>query len=250
MKRTVIFGVILLLIIAGGLYFLNWVGNPSRPLANYLALAKADTAVSINDKGGYIEIIPATTNGQIRKGIIVYPGGLVTSESYIYPWVQVSKLTDSGIFIAKMPLNLAIFNVNASDKIIADKSEIQTWIISGHSSGGAMISEYLKAGRNLPKIKAIILMAAFPNDDFLKSNKTLKILSIRGSEDGKISANKFNEEMSKLPATVQKVEIPGMNHAQFGAYGKQSGDLTPKISDEDAWAEWVSIVVNFVDMIK
>jgi len=250
MKRKLIFGLILVLVIGAVGFALNLVGNPSQPVSKFLQAAKADTAVSINDRGGYIEIIPNTLQTAATKGIIFYPGGLVTAESYIYPWTQVSKLTNVPVYIAKMPLNLAILNVNAADKIIADNPQIKSWIMSGHSLGGAMLSEYLKAGRNLPKIKALIFQAAFPNDDFLKTNSNLQILSLIGTKDGKITTLKSKEEAKKLPTQAIQTEITGMNHAQFGAYGKQSGDLSASISNEDAWAEWTTIVAKFIDMIK
>ena len=49
-----------------------------------------------------------------------------------------------------------------------------------------------------------------------------------------------------MPADAESVEIDGMNHAQFGAYGDQSGDGTARISDTDARGALAEAVTAFL----
>ncbi len=77
------------------------------------------------------------------KGLIYYPGGLVDPEAYA---VTAQGIADAGylVVIPKMPLNLAFTGINRADRIRADFPEIESWVIGGHSLGGAMAAEYAK----------------------------------------------------------------------------------------------------------
>ncbi|MFN2221966.1 MAG: alpha/beta hydrolase, partial [Candidatus Promineifilaceae bacterium] len=70
------------------------------------------------------------------KGLIYYPGGLVDPEAYA---VTAQGIADAGylVVIPKMPLNLAFTGINRADGIRADFPEIESWVIGGHSLGGA-----------------------------------------------------------------------------------------------------------------
>ena len=46
------------------------------------------------------------------------------------------------VVITPMPLNLAIFNTGAADSVIESYPEITTWILAGHSLGGASAGIY------------------------------------------------------------------------------------------------------------
>ena len=49
--------------------------------------------------------------------------------------------------LVKMPLNLAVFDINAADGIQTKFSYIDNWYIGGHSLGGAMAASYLSNNR-------------------------------------------------------------------------------------------------------
>lgn len=50
----------------------------------------------------------------------------------------------------------------------------------------------------------------------------------------------------KLDYTENVVEIPGGNHAQFGNYGPQKGDLPATISAEEQQAQAVAAIGDFL----
>lgn len=70
--------------------------------------------------------------------IIFYPGGLVDPASYS-PLARTLAEQGHRVYIAKMPLNLAIFGQNKADSFIAEHPD-EAYVIGGHSLGGAFAS--------------------------------------------------------------------------------------------------------------
>ena len=89
---------------------------------------------------------------QTNTGLIFYPGGKVEDDAYA-PLLK--ELSNHGItcVLVKMPFNLAVFNINAADKIYGKLPEISDWYICGHSLGGAMASSYI--GDNSDKVNGL-----------------------------------------------------------------------------------------------
>ncbi len=145
------------------------------------------------------------------------------------------KLAKQGIttVLIKMPFNLAVFNINAADKVYQKFSNITSWYIGGHSLGGAMASSYIS--KNPDKLNGIVLMGAYP-----LSNNDIPMINIYGSEDNII--NKKNLELSK-----NKIEILGGNHGYFGNYGEQKGDGKASISREEQQDKTVSLIIQFIN---
>lgn len=165
---------------------------------------------------------------QPEAGFIFYPGGKVEHRSYI-PLMQ--ALQERGVLciIVKMPLNLAVFDVNAADGIRAEYPEIENWYIGGHSLGGSMAASYLGAHKN--EFKGLILLGAYSTENL--SDTDLRVLSVFGSEDKVMNRESYAKYKANLPENFTEIEIPGGCHANFGMYGAQEGDGTPAISNEE-----------------
>ena len=58
-------------------------------------------------------------------------------------------------------------------------------------------------------------------------------LSIYGSEDKVLNAEKYLEYKSNLPADFTEEVIAGGCHAYFGMYGVQKGDGVPRITNTE-----------------
>jgi hypothetical protein len=56
------------------------------------------------------------------------------------------RLSDGGVLavIVPMPLDLAVLGINRADDVIEAYPDVDSWVIGGHSLGGAMTAEYLK----------------------------------------------------------------------------------------------------------
>ncbi len=166
-----------------------------------------------------------------NTGLIFYPGGKVEDDAYA-PLLK--ELSNHGItcILVKMPFNLAVFNINAADKIYGKLPEISDWYICGHSLGGAMASSYM--GNSSDKINGLILLGAYPVND-----SSLPTLAIYGSKDVKL-------DLTELAGVQNKLEIFGGNHAYFGYYGEQKGDGTALITREKQQEQTVNAILDFI----
>jgi hypothetical protein len=167
--------------------------------------------------------------GTPRVGLIFYPGGLVDPKAYA-PLMQ--RLSDGGVraVIVPMPLDLAVFSVSRANDVIAAYPDIDTWVIGGHSLGGAMAAEYVKTK---PRAAGgLVFLAAYPADSTDLSSIPAKVVSIYGTEDG-VAGDVFEESLRRLPDSTELIVIEGGNHSQFGDYGPQKGDGIATVSRDE-----------------
>ncbi len=151
--------------------------------------------------------------------LIFYPGAKVEHIAYLPILQKISQISNITCILVKMPFNMAIFDVNAADEVIAQFPEIKHWYIGGHSMGGAMASSY--ASNNQDKVQGLILLGAYVYGDYPPE----KSLTIYGT---------FNTSVADaINYSDNIVVIEGGNHAQFGNYGKQTGDPDATISSEE-----------------
>lgn len=183
--------------------------------------------------------------GDSEIGFIFYPGGKVEYEAYEPLMYQLAYHGITCILI-EMPLNLAIFNANAADKVLKLFPEVQSWYIGGHSLGGSIAASYLD--KSADKFEGLVLLAAYSTANL--SNKDLDVLSIYGSEDKVMNKTNYVKYKSNLPIDTSYIEIPGGCHAYFGMYGNQKGDGNPTITAEEQiclTAEYIDAFIRFLN---
>jgi dienelactone hydrolase len=236
-KLILIASLVVLFIVATA--FAYYVSDYYHADSNALAALKSTDTYTVSDTSDYITFTPQNRS---TTGIIIYPGAKVQAESYA---VIASKLAQKGYttIIVKMPFNLAFFGTDKSDDIIKNHTEINKWVIGGHSLGGVFASEY--ALKNQDKISGVIYLAAYPSTN--ASNATFKALSIRGSLDGLTTVEDISKNLDKFPANTTFITIPGGNHYNFGDYGVQVGDNNSTITREKQQDLTVDYVVRFVE---
>ena len=81
------------------------------------------------------------------------------------------------------------------------------------------------------------------------SASDLDVLSVYGSEDTVLNAEKYNENKINLPDEFCEVVIDGGCHAYFGAYGMQEGDGEPGITCEEQTDITVKNITEFINKI-
>ena len=232
------------LLIVGALAgFVIWGETPAQPMPEALAVLQSDAQVTITT-GEWLVFIPAAS--QPDTGFIIYPGGRVDPRAYT---PAARQIAEQGylVVIVDMPLNLAVFNPGAADKVMAAYPEIQHWAIGGHSLGGAMAANY--AVNHLEQVQGLVLWAAYPasNDDL--SSSDLRVVSIFGSLDGLATGKKIEASRPLLPADTTWVSIGGGNHAQFGWYGSQAGDNPAAISRPDQQAQVLAATLELLESL-
>jgi len=173
--------------------------------------------------------------------IVFYPGGKVDEKAYA-PLLK--QIAESGIdcFLLSVPFHLAIFDVDAADRVLSAYS-YEHWYLGGHSLGGATACMY--AAENADKIDGLILLAAYSTVDL--SQTTLSVLSIYGDCDGVLNREKLNEGWSLLPSDYTETVIEGGNHARFGVYGTQKGDNDASVSAEEQQNITCEAIIRFIE---
>lgn len=225
---NVVMGVLLLvLLLVAGFYVYTLDYYRASPEVNTLL---NQTTLEMNEDKNLTIIHPPRDN-DLKTGLIFYPGGKVEASAYLPLLMQLSERGLTCVLV-EMPLNLAVFNINAAEKVYDKVPSIKNWYLSGHSLGGAMASSYLD--EHADQIKGLILMGAYPIND-----AAVETLVLYGTEDIML-------DLSKL-ATVKNVfEIKGGNHAQFGNYGDQEGDGVAHMSREEQQVIAVDKILDFI----
>jgi hypothetical protein len=183
-RRTIFCGLGLLVVLfCAGLVV--WGETPAKALPEALTALQSDSTVAVST-GRWLVFTPAAV--QPTTGFIFYPGARVDGRAYAPAAHQIAT-QGYLVVIVRMPLNLAVFNVNAAREVEAAYPQIQHWAIGGHSLGGAMAAAFAKDHPGA--VEALILWAAYPsaNDDLSQSG--LRVVSIFGSQDGLATADKL-----------------------------------------------------------
>jgi pimeloyl-ACP methyl ester carboxylesterase len=211
------------LIVAAFIGFTVWAYTPLGPAQKAVNSLVDSETVSIT-QGKNIIFHPSEP---VDTGIIIYQGGHVDPRSYS---VLAHRLAEEGytVFIPKMRFNLAVLDKKAALEIVKDNPEIDKWVLTGHSLGGAMAASLVYDDPDV--FQGLVLLAAYPPKNNDLSSYEIKVTTIYGSKDKVASPTQIEESFKLLPPESRKVLIEGGNHAQFGYYGKQKGDGTATIT--------------------
>ena len=223
--------------------FYVWASDAPEPMPEAMTSLESDELVTVTTE---LWLIFTPTESTPTTGFIFYPGGKVDYRSYA---PQAHAIAEAGylVVIPQMPLNLAVFDANAADDIIAAYPEIENWAIGGHSLGGAMAAQYVY--NNPSAVAGLVLWASYPAGSNDLSGIDIAVTSIYGSIDGVATPDQVLAGKPLLPANTTWVEIEGGNHAQFGWYGPQAGDNPATISREEQQAQTVAATVALLETI-
>ena len=199
--------------------------------------ARNDGNIDISNINGALVFDP----GNADTALIFYPGGKVEYTAYEPLMI---KIAQKGILciLPKMPFNLAVFDINAAETFISQKTEILHWYIGGHSLGGSMAASY--AAKNSDKIEGLILLASYSTADISSGN--IRVLSIYGSNDGVLNKESYQKNKNNLPVNFTEIVLQGGNHAGFGCYGPQKGDGEADITSKQQQADTAQAIAEFI----
>ena len=223
----------MLLAVLAAAGFTVWAGSAAPAEPGPLADAERTPGVSVHSTDEGVEIAPA--GDRAAAGVVFYPGGRVEPAAYAAAWAPVVERAGVRVIIPAMPLNLAFFaSDRAADVIAGAAGATERWYVGGHSLGGAMAASYA-GGRPPGELEGLILWGSYATEDAdLAGRSDLRVLSVSGSRDGLTDPATAERNRSHLPPDAAATEIAGMSHAQFGAYGPQDGDGTPRLTGPEA----------------
>lgn len=217
--------VLLILAILAGVFFW-YVSDYYRAEDVALEVLAQDSGITVQDN---LTILSPTSPAD--TAIIFYPGAKVEAEAYL-PLLDQIRQTGVTCILVHMPFHMAIFDADAAEKVMEQFPDIQHWYMAGHSMGGAMASKF--ASDHPDEVEGLILMGAYLYGDYPEE----KTLTIYGS------LNQSVEDHIDYAQNI--VEIQGGNHAQFGNYGAQKGDLPAEISAQEQQAQTVAAIEAFL----
>lgn len=236
-RWLLIFPGLLVVVLLG---FVVWTQTPLGPEPEAAEALQSSVELEVIDNGWW-EFVPRDQTA--TAGLVLYPGGRVDWRSY----APVARaIAEEGILVvlAPMPLNLAVFSAGAAEEIIRAHPQISSWIVGGHSLGGAMAANYVYQKGD--QVKGLVLWAAYPAEANDLSQTPVAVLSLYGSEDGLATLDKIEASRLLLPQSAVFTVIEGGNHAQFGSYGEQPGDGIALISAADQRDKIVQATVEFI----
>lgn len=239
-KRIVLSLFILMMI--GVVGFVWWGSHPLKAMPAALNALESDDRVIV-DASQWITFSPQ--EGLPDLGVILYPGGHVDPIAYA-PLARGIASEGFWVVIPRMPLNLAVFDIHVAKEIMDAHPNIKTWVIGGHSLGGAMAAEYVAAHPSA--VDGLFLWASYSAESTnLSGLSDLRVLSIYGTEDGGVEDIRASRQ--RLPHDTIWVEMEGANHAQFGWYGEQPGDGVATISRDAQQEIILENTLSFLDTI-
>lgn len=213
----------------------------AEPQPEALAALERSALVDVQ-RDGWLVFRPRDVSP--RTGLILYPGGLVDPRAYAPAAHQIAA-AGYLVVIPPMPVNLAVFAANRAADVMSAFPEVAQWAVGGHSLGGAMAAQF--TADNPERVAGLALWAAYPPGGADLSRQALVVVSVYGTRDGLSTLAEIEASRAQLPANTTFVEIEGGNHAQFGWYGTQKGDLPATLGHE---AQQEQIVVTTIALLN
>lgn len=222
-------GGLLAVVLVAVVGFLVWSEQtyPAEPKA--LAEVAQDGRVSTVVDGATVTM--TRTGAENGRGLVFFAGAKVQPEAYEATFRDVVA-DGTTVVIVQSALNLPLFETRPLSAFTDLAPDVTSWSVGGHSMGGVKACMYADADRDA--VDGLVLLASYCSGDALAARDDLPVLSISATNDGLATPAKIEASRADLPTSAEFVAIDGAVHAQFGAYGVQSGDGEPTISDGDA----------------
>lgn len=243
MKKStkIIIYIILSILVAAAFIFYIWSQQTYKPSKELHQLVTAKDYKTIHDS----YVFEPKEASDI--GIILYAGAKVEPLSYGY---LAKSLAEKGYFVAipNLTMNMSIFDRTAAKPLMNNFTNIDRWVIGGHSLGGVSAASFIQ--KHPENVAGLLLLASYPSNSVDFSTTTLPTLSIYAENDGVSPPKDILAKQSSLSSTAILHEIAGGNHAGFGMYGAQSDDGVATISNLQQQNQIISQTLKWLDTIK
>jgi len=243
-QKKYFLGVLIVLAITALLIWgTSWATYARPPLPEAVAAAQSDDLVTVTDTP-WLTFTPKQDMSE--TGFIFYPGGRIDPRGYS---TLMHAIAEKGylVIVPTMPINMAIFDSNVADEIIAAHPEIAHWVIGGHSVGGTAAALYTSTHSD--QIAGLAIWSSYPaNNSDLSDLKIPVILMYGGNETG-VMDESVGERKHLLPPNTMYIKIEGGDHHQFGSYLLTTEDNLAIISREEQHSQILSAMFELFESI-
>ena len=200
------------------LWGINWATFTRPPLQEAVEALESDNQVRVTEDP-WLTFSPISDSP--NTGFIFYPGGRIDPKGYA-SLMHVIASKGYLVVVPEMPINMAVFNSNIADEIIAYFRDVDHWVIGGHSVGGTMAAQY--TDKHPEAIDGLAIWASYPADSTDISDLGIPVVSIYGSRELRVNDTSVGERKHLLPEDTLYFRIEGGDHHQFGSYEIDSED--------------------------
>ena len=210
-------------------------------------------AIRALESNEFVDVVQApwltfsSTQDAPTTGFIFYPSGRVDPRAYAS---LVRAIASEGylVVIPEMPINMAVFNPNIADEIIAYYPGISRWAIGGHSVGGTMAAQYTDKHPEI--IEGLAIWASYPADSTDISGLDIPVISIYGSREERVNDASIGERKHLLPEDTLYIRIEGGDHHQFGAYEINPEDHLATTSRASQHEQIIQATLELLEVIS
>jgi pimeloyl-ACP methyl ester carboxylesterase len=236
--------IVLLLVAVLGFFGIQLLTSGRQPLPEAIEALSSDEQVLV-DQEPWLTFAPAQDIPD--TGFIFYPGGRIDPRGYAHLMKTIAAEGYLAV-VPEMPLNIAAFRPSSADKIIAAHPEIDRWVISGHSVGGAMAAQYTHG--HSEAIDGLAIWASYPPDSADLSGLEIPVTLIYGSRETRVTDSSVAERQHLLPADTVYVRIEGGDHHQFGSYEIDPKDHLATISRDSQQQQILQATLRLLDSVS
>jgi len=217
-----------------------WWAQPQPLLPEATEALTSTPAATYTEENGNLTYTP--TGATPTTALVLYPGGKVPPAAYA---PQARAIAERGylVVIVSVPLNLAVFGIDAASGVIKAHPEIVHWAVGGHSLGGSMAAQFIDSHPGMAE--ALVLWASYSAADLAGDN--LAVLSTYGTLDQGVASYTSPANVAKLGANVTFKVIDGGNHEQMGWYTGQPNDPPATIPRADQQAQVVEATLTLLE---
>ncbi len=240
-RKKVVWGVVAVVVLGFAFWGIQWATFARPPLPEAVAALSSDALVTVSD-APWLTFTPMQT--ALDTGFIFYPGGRVDPQAYAG---LMRTIAEAGylVVVPSMPINMAIFNPNVANDIIAAHPEIAQWVIGGHSVGGTSAALYVAS--NPDQAAGLAIWSSYPADNADISDRDLPVILLYGSNEIRVTDESVGARKHLLPPHTLYIKIEGGDHHQFGAYQLTSEADLATISRE---AQHAQILAATLDLLQ
>ena len=219
---------------------IRWATFARPPLPEAVAALSSDGLVTVGTER-WLTFTP--TQATPETGFIFYPGGRVDPRAYAG---LMRSIAEAGylVVVPSMPINMAIFNTMAANRIIAAHPQVERWAIGGHSVGGTAAALYVSAHPDA--IAGLAIWSSYPASNSSISDLDLPVILLYGGNEVGVTDESVGARKHLLPPDTRYIRIEGGDHHQFGAYELTSEPDLATVSRESQHAQILSATLGLL----